>query len=367
MSGPKGIRYEIEQERQAIRAATVRWHQLAGRARANAARCAEFGVEDSVTVAIRPPRGSSIEIAAECDRLEVSIEAARARVDATSAERRGKQVAHDLAHALSGLAEREAATPTQRSARREDDLPPRVHRVLASLLEPSPDITESARAILATDPARARLLLADLTARVRAANAHTTTALAERETLAELRAETAQLQQSRLIDIHLRAAAAALDAGRTATMMLAAARRALTEQRDREHAVDDREFVLTSVRETLGELGYTTETVVVETPDSMVLRRAASCDHAVRVAVGDDEIVLRTVRTVEDSDLEADLAADRQLCEDLDGVLAKLPGRGVMPGRVRGAPAGVVPAPYVPTSAPKPAARKRRSTDREAR
>lgn len=368
MSGPKGIRYEIARERGLVTEATRRWRVLAGRARAHGARCAALGLADPIPLPQRAPSGTSAELQAACDRLERAIDAARKQLDTTLAEQRSRRVAYDLGAALAALTERERASaqPGDRpAADARPELSERIERLLATLLEPSAALTEAAHRILTSDPARARLLLSDLDVRIKAANERTVALGADRAALADLVAEAEDLTDDTRIRPHLRAAAQAVDEGRSAAALLAAARAALVRQREREQAASDRGFVLAAVRAAFGDLGYTAVEVELATPHTILLRRTAADAYAVRVAVGEGEIDLRTVRGTADTDRAADTAADRSLCADVEGVLTGLRERGVLPGRVRAAPPGVVVPGVVALPAPKAAVRRARTRERE--
>ncbi|WP_019931276.1 hypothetical protein [Nocardia sp. BMG111209] len=370
MSGPKGIRYEIAREQRLAQSAARRWRALAGRARAQAARCAECGVEAVKVAATDAPDGDSAAITAECERLERAIDAAGHRLDAVLAERRSRRVAQELGPALAALAAREdtpIVSVAHPVAPRSTDVPARVRRMLQSLLEPSAELTGSASRILGCDPARAELLLADLDVRIRAANAHTTALLADRTALHELESELVELIDPAPVAALLRAAAGALDHNRSAAALLDTARRTLAERRDREQHLRDREFVRSAVHATFDALGYLVADVELATADDIVLRRNDSRTHAVRVTIAADEIGVRTVRTAAAPDAAADTAADTALCADLDELLAGLGARGVLPGRVRGAPPGLVAPRPVTVRAAKPAGRKRRSRESEER
>ncbi|MEV0767738.1 hypothetical protein [Nocardia salmonicida] len=358
-------------ERADMVAAQSRWRRLSARVRVHEQHCVNAGAAECTVTAGPDPARDVRTIDAACTALEAELVTAVEKLAVWSQTRRRAEVDAELSGALADLACREAAavdsarrevsgavsrgSAPDRSARAVDAAKARSERVeqlLASLLEPdSALLAVGAEILRTTDPARARLLTSDLSRRVRTANLATEIARATRTAIAELRADTADLRDPEPITDLLERAEAAPDPSTAATLLdqaMTLAERARAVERPE----PDTAFVLDAVTAALTDLGYTVDPVTVVTPGSVLVNRPGAAQHSVLAQVVDNEISLRTVRTSPDTRPDDDRAQDRALCDDIDQIAAGLRTRGVTPGRIRRAPAGIAALPLVERATP---------------
>ncbi|WP_410876065.1 hypothetical protein [Nocardia sp. A7] len=381
-------------ERAELDAARSRRRRLTARVRVHEQQCMSSGAAEFVVTAGADPGRDVRAIDAACAALEAELVAAVGKLAAWSQTRRRAEVDAELAGALADLACREAAAVD--SARREavaDSAPrevsgavsrgsapnrsaaaakarrERVEQLLATLLEPDSALLAAGVEILrTTDPARARLLTSDLSRRIRTVKLATEAARATRTAIAELRADTVDLRDPDPITDLLDRAETALDPSTAATLVdraMTLAERARAVERPEPEAA----FVLDAVTAALTDLGYTVDPVMVVTPGSVLVNRPGAARHSVLAQVVDDEIALRTVRTSSDTRPDDDRAQDRALCDDIDQIAAGLRTRGVTPGRIRRAPAGIAALPLVERAVPtaaRTAKRRPATTERSA-
>lgn len=359
MSGPKGIQYEIALERRRAEDAMQKWRALNGRVQAFSLRCAAVNMSDVRVVAGAAPAGTSAAIETACAALERTLASAHTRLESQLSAQRSQRITHNLGAILEELDQREsAASALAEDVRSESprtvfevaervdignkiDIADRVRRVLSSLVEQSDELETTAAGVLRASPARARLLLSDLTSRVNAANRRSQQKIDNRGQIEEIRCEAALLLDRSRIDMLLDSADHALESNLDPTPSLTAARAKLATQSALEREERDQAFVLGVVTESLVKLGYSVSPTDLETPHSVMFKRSGPRTHAVTANVSDGEIGLRTVRTTATTDRGGDLAAEQQMCSDLDPLIEALRARGVTPGRVRAVPAGV--------------------------
>ncbi|MFD6397550.1 hypothetical protein [Nocardia sp. NPDC060249] len=372
-------------ERAELDAARSRWRRVTARVRVHEQHCVSSGAAEFVVTAGADPGLDVRAIDAACAALEAELVAAVGKLAAWSQTRRRAEVDAELSVALADLAHREAAAVD--SARREvsgamsrESAPDRsgevakarserVEQLLAGLLEPDSALLAAGAEILrTTDPARARLLTSDLSRRVRTANLATEAARAHRTAIAELRSDTADLRVPGPITDLLDRAETAPDPS-TAAALLDQATTLADRARAAERPEPETAFVLDAVTAALTDLGYTVDPVTVVTPGSVLVNRPGAAQHSVLAQVVDNEISLRTVRTSPDTRPDDDRTQDRALCEDIDQIAAALRTRGVTPGRIRRAPAGIAALPLferaVSTAPTAARTAKRRSTTTE--
>ncbi|KAF0845279.1 hypothetical protein [Nocardia caishijiensis] len=359
-------------ERAELDAARSRWRRLAARLEIHAHQCASVGAPELVVSVNGIPPGDARDVDAACAAVESRLSDAAARVAALLQQRRRAEVDAGLSAALADLARRESAAvatgsapaaPGQatRSADSAADAAARgarVEQLLASLLEGDPALVAAGAEILrTTDPARARLLLSDLSRRVRTANLATEAMRATTAAIAELRADTADLADPTPVSVLLDHAESAASPGTAAALLdraTALAERARAAERPRPELA----FVLESVTAAFTDLGYTVDPVTVVAPGSVLVNRPGATQHAVLAQVEGDEISLRTVRTSSGTRPDDDRAQDSALCGDIDRIATRLRARGVTPGRIRRAPAGITALPVIPRTDPSTATPK---------
>ncbi|WP_067899250.1 hypothetical protein [Nocardia vaccinii] len=362
MSGPTAIGYRVRTAEQRLEDARRRRRRLIGRLRAHALRCNAFDAPDLLVATPDNAAGADVDaLEAACEALEGQIRAAEARLEDRLAQQRSRRIEHDLSGLLDDLARREAATanPADRTHAPALEIRSRVSRILASLTEDSPELTAAASAVLQAEPARARLLLGDLDARVRAANTLSARRFEQRIAVEQLRCEAADLDDNEQVMTLLRHADSILGEGGEAALVIEHARTGLERLTIAARAERDRRFVLSAVTDALTGLGYHVAPVELATADSIVLRPDRSGAHAIRARITDDEIDLHTVRTGPETDPNADRDADAALCATVDPLLDELRRHGIEPGRVRRLPPGTVTPPVVRLTTP--AARAKRS------
>lgn len=372
MSGPKGIQYEIAAERRRAEDALQKWRALNGRVQAFSLRCAAVNMSDARVVAGAAPAGTSAAIETACAALERNLASAQTRLESRLSAQRSQRITHSLGAILEELDQREsAASALEEDVRSESshnvpevadkveaDVADRVRRVLSSLVEQSDEVEAAAAGVLRAQPARARLLLSDLSSRVNAANRRSQQRIDNRGQIEEIRCEAASLLDRSRIDMLLDGADNALESNLDPTPSLTSARATLARQSALEREERDRAFVLEAVTVSLVDLGYSVSPIDLETPSSVVFKRSGSQTHAVTANVSDGEIGLRTVRTTTATDRAADLAAEQQMCSDLDPLIEALRARGVAPGRVRAVPAGVTTPKLIASTTTAPATAK---------
>ncbi|MFI7528672.1 hypothetical protein [Nocardia salmonicida] len=367
-------------------AAQSRWRRLTARVRVHEQQCVSAGAAEFVVTVGSDPARDVRAVNAACAALEAELVTAVGKLAAWSQTRRRAEVDAELSGALADLARREAAAVSAARRERSDEVSresapdrrveaadaakarsERVEQLLAGLLEPDSTLLSVGAEILRTaDPARARLLTSDLSRRVRTANLATKAARATRTAIAELRADTTDLRDPDSIVDLLDRAETAPDPSTAATLLDQA-----TTLAERAHAIERPEpetaFVLDAVTAALTDLGYTVDPVTVVTPGSVLVNRPGAAQHSVLAQVVDDEISLRTVRTSTGTRPDDDRTQDRALCDDIDQIAAGLRTRGVTPGRIRRAPAGVAALPLVERATPTaPTKRRPTTTERNA-
>lgn len=375
MSGPKGIQYRVDPEvarrlaeEQRLREAQTRWRQMAGAAIEISARCRTHALDHLIVDIPQDPTGDSTRIAAATNRLEQAVTAARQQLEAALEEERSRRIEHDLKDALSDLTRHEQArwastrdiaaetvgAATNESApaveERRTRLAEQVARRLGRLLEPSSDLEELAATALTTPLDRAPMILDDLDARISERNAVTRRIAEESARLDTVRAQMAALDDAEAVEELLVRASTEIARQQSAAGLLDAASHLVESIAAREQSDRERRYVLMAVRESLEDLGYVTTEVEGGDPDTVVLRRAGFGAHGVRARIANNEVDLHSVGFAARFDRDADTAAERALCDDLDGVLGALERRGVTPGRIRRIPAGALPLPAVHAS-----------------
>lgn len=376
MSGPKGIQYEIALERRRAEDAMQKWRALNGRVQAFSLRCSALNMSDASVLPGAVPAGTSAAIEAACAELERTLASAHTRLESQLSAQRSQRITHNLDAILEELDQRESAAsvlaedvrPKSSHNVLEDaekvdigtksDIADRVRRVLSSLVEQSDELETMAAGVLRAPPARARLLLSDLSSRVNAANRRSQQRIDNRGQIEEIRCEAALLLDRSRIDMLLDGADHALESHLDPTPSLTSARATLAMQSALEREERDQAFVLGVVTESLVELGYSVSPIDLETPSSAVFKRSGPQTHAVTANVSDGEIGLRTVRTTAATDRGDDLAAEQQMCSDLDPLIEAMRARGVMPGRVRAVPAGVTTPKLITSTIAAPATAK---------
>jgi hypothetical protein len=336
MSGPTIIDYRALERRRA-EAARRRWRALRGRAQALDQRCRDLGHPECAVKVGQLVGSSSEDIERACEQLERAVAGAARELERRQFNDRTKEVVANLHDVLTDLERREqqaagAATGRQQESAREPvrgvDYTEKVSRLLASLKVSSPDFDRAAQSVLAaTDPARARLLYADLDDRIAEANRKAAAIVERRALIEELRAQLDGLVDPDPIDTLLDYAASVVERGDDIETYLQQARTAITDQQDALADASDREFVRQAVADSLSELGYEVADVEVETAGTLVYRQSET--HGVRAQIRDGEIDLRTVRLGSAAHPAADRDAEDEFCRRLPGVLAAMSRRGV--------------------------------------
>ncbi|MFE1596962.1 hypothetical protein [Nocardia sp. NPDC058705] len=355
-----GIEYQIAAERRRLQAAQARWRAIEAKRQVHASRCADVGLSEFAAVGnATMPRGDSIAVETACTARQSTLDAAIHQLNAALTTRRRHTVDAGLSSALSELARREAA-----AARAAENAAPaptivdpaaevlaqRVEKLLVSLLEPDPALTEAAAQVLRAQPTRARLLLSDLSRRIRLANLATEEAHTALLRMAELRAAAADLHDPSPVTELLDQAAHATGPART--LLLDRAQATTHRCQHAEQPERDRDFAQETLTEVLIELGYTVDATTAPDTNAVLARRPGAANHSVLAGVNGTEIALRTVRT-QPGHRPDDYDQDAALCSDVDAIVDGLRAHGVEPGRVRRAPAGVTELPLVATdSAP---------------
>ncbi|MGW4242470.1 hypothetical protein [Nocardia sp. NPDC004722] len=351
-----GITYRVVSESVLREQAEQRLRQLASRARRMSQRCVAAGLPE-LAVADARSLPNSTAINAECARLEAVLGETESAVQAAHIRRRAQQINRELAATLSDLASREnAAAPARQvaapaavdtaDAERRQRLTYRVQRMLATLLEPSPELERAGIAVCrTTDRARGELLLSHLDSRIAVANAATRRAREGHERLSQLRDAAAELGEPGGAGAVLDRAAQALARGRDATADLRLAGELIESRSALEHDARNRGFVLAAVGDALAELGYTAMPVAMDTAGSIVLSAPGSATLGVRACIVNGEIDIRTVRTPADCDTAA---AEAAVCADLGTLADGLRARGVEPDRLRQSPPGLASVQTVP-------------------
>ncbi|CAM2809537.1 hypothetical protein BST27_00945 [Mycobacterium intermedium] len=347
MSGPKVIDYRAL-ERERVEASRRRWRSLCGWSSALERRAASAGhldcVVDVVAVTgLAEPTGGSEAMKSQCDKLEQALARAASELERRQLAERAQQVMAGMRDILADVERRERAATEAAAARRAAhpaaplehstprvDYADKVAAKLASLKVPSAELERAAREVLATvDQARARVLYADLAARIEEANRRAERIEAQRTEIAELRAHLNDLPDPDPVSVLLDQAAIGADRGDDVHMLLTQARGAITHQLDRVAAQANREFVRQAVVESLTELGYDVLDVAVQTPQTLVVRQSGT--HGVRAEIGDGEIGLRAVR-FGPADAVADRDAEEEFCRRVPGLLGAMSRRGLSTG-----------------------------------
>lgn len=353
MSGPKGIDYVIEsaEQREAREraAALVRFSHARRRREALRARCRAQGLADVAGIA-DPGAAATAEVIAaavastdaETARLEAAADAAIRAREQADLQRSVSALARAVRAALStaapaptrraGDARPEAGADAARGAASErageeerSRIEARLQRILARQVVADPTLTGRAEEVLRSSPARATLLLDDLSHTVDRRNA-------------EIEKERRRARQA--------------SQAATALASQEAAR------------ASDRAFVLDAVVGTLRDLGYASVTTSTAVPDgAIVVESGQPPGYGIQARLDGEEIALRSVRLDTEIKGATDVDADQHLCAALPEVAAGLLRRGVRPGRIRSIPAGILPAPVVavaPRPREKPADQRRR-------
>ncbi|GAA4758276.1 hypothetical protein [Gordonia alkaliphila] len=359
MSGPKGIEYQIAQERRALESARRRMIGLAARNKHLQQRGALHGVSvPNVAVPANPP-GNSVAVQAACSQVEAQLRAAEEVLEAALGRRAVQAVTFDVDDELARLVAEDDATRATASRTRETAAPPQraafdtdahsrdVAERLRSARNLTPEVQAIAKSALACGTAEeARMSLSGLSSAIAAADRQAeraaTQVRTQRAELAELRTATGALLDPDSLLAELDGVERLLDDGADIAVALDHIRAAITEQSAAESDESDRRLVLAEVKNALAELGYTPVDVAVATPGTVV-RQPHSSKHAVRINVTGGEIGLETVLTPGAASTPAEnRAADQALCGDLDQLLTSLDDAGVGHGRVRKIPAGLV-------------------------
>lgn len=382
MSGPKGIEYQIEQarraERRALAEARTEWTRLVSAARRFDISCAVSGHTGLRVEVPATPSGDAAAWRHNCSVFRERLEHAQSEFDARRRAELHRMVAHDLDAEVSALVREEARRIAEaestagRNSPRANAVPmtaaaaatpgslsysgirTKIDAELHRLLEPAPELTQLGTTILGADSRRARILLADLSDRVSAANKLVTGRRELEGQIDNLRARAEWVlgtADATTIDpsAYLDRAEAHLTAGsdprpdlRTTSDLVAAL------ERHAERSAD-REIVRSAVQESLAELGYSVINTEVATADTLHFRSSGvpRSGHLVQLGITDTEIDIRTVRTTEATTRREDMAADEALCGDLAKIVSGLEVRGLRAGRIRRTEAGVVTPPVI--------------------
>ncbi|WP_139334992.1 hypothetical protein [Mycobacterium sp. GA-1841] len=332
MSGPKVIDYRAI-ERSRVEAATRRWRSLTGRASALERRCRAAGHLDCMIASGTLVAGNSDAMLRQCDELEEKLARSVNELERRRLDARTHQVMAGMQDILVEMQQREQRAAAAASVPHEPVVPLRVDYAdkisarLASLRVDAPELVDAARDVLAaTEPARARLLYADLVDRIEEANRRAKRAEAQRTEVAELRAQLSHLPDPDPVQALLDQAATTVDRNVDSEGLLARARAAITWQLDRVAAQSDREFVRQAMEDSLRELGYDVLDVNVETPGTLVVRQSGT--HGLRADIRDGEISLRAVRLAT-SDAAADRDAEDEFCRRVPGLISGMSRRGL--------------------------------------
>lgn len=312
MSGPKGISYTIESPAQIEARLVAEWQthldQVLERFAELAARRAVLGLGTSTPT--RPTCHDSGELMRAVQDLRARWQALEAEMNEEGARQHSARAARLLSDASAALTQRaRIERPTDREvapapAGADPDVVAKVESVLTRARTGVPGLQESVDALLASPPATARLLLADLSATIDQAN------------------RDADLARSRI-------AAAAEDEER---------RKATAAAED-----CDRAFVLARTVSALTELGYVVAGTSVVQSDAVVLRSPALPGGGVRARIdGSGEIEIVPVRSP-DSSATSVAGVEDELCSHLDSLTATMRRGGIATERVRSMPTGILP------------------------
>ncbi|MCT1862816.1 hypothetical protein HMPREF3086_01560 [Dietzia sp. HMSC21D01] len=382
MSGPKGIEYEIQQarfrEERALADAQAGWRRLTAAVRRFRIGCEVTGHTDLFVELPVTPTGDSAPWRRACEQVRQRLERSQAEFDRRRQEELHRRVEHDISAAVAELKRSEAIriaaaldaarahaaevetsstvsdAVTDRGPTRED-VRKSVDAELRRLTEHSPELTSLGALIIAEDPRRSRLLVADLAGRVSAANRVAATRREYARTIDDLRAKAESIAAEAGVvggsdpSLYLDRAETTIAAGGDPAADLRTASDIVVGLERLAATGSERRFVMRAVTESLAELGYTVHGTEVGTAETLLFRSSAAATdtHLVRVEVDGEEVGIRTVRTSGSTTRLQDMAADESLCADLDPFLAGLSDRGVTSGRIRRTEAGVVSPPVV--------------------
>lgn len=389
MSAVTGVEYRIARERRELEAARLRWTALLHR-RSTVARRAQA---QRVTVGI-PAAGTVGKTAATvrraCDALTQQLDAAERGIENQLYQRRNQGRSYDIADMIADAdrqdAQARSAADAEQSARpyaaqtvpvesiNRAEITRRVQAKVADAPAGDPDVERWARsALAATTPVSARLSLRELDTAVRVATERRERMLAQRLLVTDLQSTITTLLDPDDLPDRAAALEALIESGENVQQALGAMATEIADRQTVEQPDRDRRYVAETVANALADLGYATSDVALDTPDPLVFARPSAASHGVKVEVNGDEIEVRAVR-LDDTATDADLAAaEEAFCDhDIAAIVRGVTEGGLVVGRVRSSPKGLVRPPLV-TSAPvarkatpaktKPTARQR---DREA-
>lgn len=362
LSGPKGIQYRIAQERRQLENARARLAGLIARGQHLQDRAALHEVE---VAEIHLPRQSGVTAAgviAACDDLEQRLREAEDALE-TALSRRHVQAAtlelaadlrrvaaEDAAARRSAATAKAAAAPAHRRFDKAAHLEA-VEQRLSGATHLDRQVLQIARsARTASTSEEARMALSELSSTISRAQRAADRTRLQRVQLAELRTVVGALLSPSPLAHRLDAAETALDSGADIDGHLRQIAAGSAAQSQAESAERSRLAVLTSVKDTLTDLGYTPIDVEVSTPMT-VAQRPGATSHALEVQITDDEISLRTVVLAGKTSTPAEnKAADEDLCSDLGQILTGLEERGIGHSRIRKQPAGLLQPAVLPAA-----------------
>ncbi|GAB08568.1 hypothetical protein GOARA_013_00120 [Gordonia araii NBRC 100433] len=364
MSGPKGIEYELAQARRRLEEARARWQGLRARCDHLARRAAAHGVAVPAVAVPEALGDTADDVEAVCARFEEQIVGAEELLNAALVERAGRAVAIDISAGLDQIAahddaaRRAAGSQASPASQAElGDAAPAfdvgahrrevVDRLRAAAFVDAAVERAARSAATASTAAEAAMSLSELSSTIARAARTREHRQAQLSQLGAVRAAVGALLRPAALSQRLDRVEASIDGGADESaaldqIVVLARTQAADEQRER-----DRRAVLDSLRASLGELGYATVDVGLDTPDSLVARRAGD-GHAVQVSVGDEVDIRSVVADGQATTPAQDKAADDALCEALPELLEAMTADGITPGRVRKQPAGLVPAKRIP-------------------
>lgn len=362
MSGPKGIQYEIDQERRRLEDARAEWRGLCGRHEHARRRAGTHGVTLVAIDIPRDPGRDSASVRASCAALARKIATAEGAIDAAAEQLSHGTSGLKLDDAIARIAAEERAARAQRAPRAEVQTSAPASREAPSHFDSaahhdqisarlqalgddvSGDLVEFAgTAARASTPSEARMLLKELDSRIAHERAKHSNLTQQRATIGGLRTRIESLFEPARLSSDLDRLQQCSDRGEDVSADLAALSNRADATYRSEQPERDRLAVLDSVKSSLERLGYATTDIEVATSQGLVLQSSRVSTHGVQVTVNDEEVDIRNVVTTEAQTTSSDnRAADVALCEDLPQLQADLERVGIKVQRIRKTPPGLV-------------------------